>query len=342
MCPAILMCPPEHLRTDLIDSSQTQTAEWLVPSGEQQGLRRYVQTIRERFKLIVADGARHDARGRALRGHRREDLRGRARRCSSPPCRGTTRRSPTLGQITASSDPTRDVHDRRRPGHHDRRGAGRRRSSFVPTAAPRSLLKDVKAEPIAQSNLVAVTAKGSSAVSAQNLANTFADSAVEDRTEKFHEQVDKRIKALEPRVKTIQEAPGQAADPLKVELARLRTLRAGDNPTHAGRHARRQADLALMAEAQPEHLRGHRRRARARRRRRVRRPDARPAPAPRGAAARALPPAGPRPHPRGEPRPQPRTSSPRTSSRPPESRPTGRCARRSARRAAARRAARAR
>jgi len=32
--------------------------------------------------------------------------------------------------------------------------------------SPRSLLKDVKAEPIAQSNLVAVTAKGSSAVSA--------------------------------------------------------------------------------------------------------------------------------------------------------------------------------
>ena len=76
-----------------------------------------------------------------------------------------------------------------------------------------------------------MTAKGSSAVSAQNLANTVADSAVEVRTRKFHEQVDKRIAALEPAVKTIQEAPGQAADPLKVELAGLRTLRAGDNPT---------------------------------------------------------------------------------------------------------------
>ena len=43
---------PPYLQTDLIDSIQTQT-DWLVPSGEQQGLRRYVQTIRERFKLIV-------------------------------------------------------------------------------------------------------------------------------------------------------------------------------------------------------------------------------------------------------------------------------------------------
>jgi len=47
------LCSPGYLQTDLIDSNQTQTAEWLVPSGEQQGLRRYVQTIRERFKLIA-------------------------------------------------------------------------------------------------------------------------------------------------------------------------------------------------------------------------------------------------------------------------------------------------
>ena len=53
MRPAILSVPPAYLQTDLIDSSQTQTADWLVPSGEQQGLRRYVQTIRERFKLIA-------------------------------------------------------------------------------------------------------------------------------------------------------------------------------------------------------------------------------------------------------------------------------------------------
>ena len=32
---------------------QTQTADWQLPGEAQQGLRRYVQTIRERWKLIV-------------------------------------------------------------------------------------------------------------------------------------------------------------------------------------------------------------------------------------------------------------------------------------------------
>ena len=44
-------------RPELIEPSniQNQTADWLLPGEEQQGLRRYVQTIRERCKLIALD-----------------------------------------------------------------------------------------------------------------------------------------------------------------------------------------------------------------------------------------------------------------------------------------------
>jgi tyrosine-protein kinase len=221
--------PPGYLRTDLIDSSQTQTAEWLVPSGEQQGLRRYVQTIRERFKLIVLTVLVTTLAAALYVGTAEKTYEARATLLVTPVPRDNTTLA-TLGEITASSDPTRDVTTA--AGLVTTIDVGRAAKEQLRTdRSPRNLLKDVKAEPIAQSNLVAVTAKGSTAESAQNLANTVAESAVDVRTEKFHIQVDKRIEALEPRVKSIQEAPGQAADPLKVELAALRTLRAGDNPT---------------------------------------------------------------------------------------------------------------
>src|SRR5436189_372790 len=49
-------------------------------------------------------------------------------------------------------------------------------------SSSRSLLDDVEANPIAQSDLVAITATGSTAASAQNLANVFANAVVaEDR-----------------------------------------------------------------------------------------------------------------------------------------------------------------
>src|SRR5688572_4472126 len=135
-----------------------------------------------------------------------------------------------LSPITASSDPTRDVSTA--SSLVTTIDVARRAKENLRTdRSARSLLNDVTAEPLAQSNLVIVTAKGSTASSAQNLANTFADAAVEDRTEKFNDAVDRRIKALEPRVSSIRELPGQAADPLRQQLSELRTLRAGGDPT---------------------------------------------------------------------------------------------------------------
>src|SRR5688572_11145614 len=135
-----------------------------------------------------------------------------------------------LSPITASSDPTRDVSTA--ASLVTTIDVARKSKENLQTdRSARSLLKDVTAEPLAQSNLVVVTAKGPSAVSAQNLANTFADAAVEDRTEKFNEQVDKRIKGLEPRVEGLRELPGQPVDPLRQQLSELRAPRTSGDPT---------------------------------------------------------------------------------------------------------------
>ena len=115
--------------------------------------------------------------------------------------------------------------------------------------SPRSLLKDVKAEPIAQSNLVAVTAKGSSAVSAQNLANAVADSAVEVRTGSSTSRSTSASRRSSRACSARHRRPWPGRRPAEVELAGLRTLRAGDNPTIRVDTPRRQADLAVLAEA---------------------------------------------------------------------------------------------
>jgi len=98
-----------------------------------------------------------------------------------------------LGLIRESNDPTRDVQTAARLVTSV--DVARKAVSKLDTErSPRSLLADVKAVPIAQSNLVAVTAKGATPESAQNLANVFGESVVEDRTEKLHAQLDDAIK----------------------------------------------------------------------------------------------------------------------------------------------------
>ena len=212
----------------MIDSIQTQT-DWLVPSGEQQGLRRYVQTIRERFKLIVLTVLVTTLAAVLYVGTAEKTYEAQARMLVTPVSRDNVTLT-GLSPITSSSDPTRDVSTA--ASLVTTIDVARKAKENLQTdRSARSLLRDVTAEPLAQSNLVVVTAKGPSAVSAQNLANTFADAAVEDRTDKFNEQVDKRIKALEPRVQSIRELPGQAPDPLRAQLSELRTLRAGGDPT---------------------------------------------------------------------------------------------------------------
>ncbi len=219
---------PPYLPTDLIDPIQTQT-DWLVPSGEQQGLRRYVQTIRERFKLIVLTVLVTALAAVLYVGTAEKTYEAQARMLVTPVPRDNVTLT-GLSPITASSDPTRDV-STAASLVMTIDVARKAKENLRTDRSARSLLQDVKAEPLAQSNLVVVTAEGPSAVSAQNLANTFADAAVEDRTDKFNEQVDKRIKVLEPRVQSIRELPGQSPDPLRLQLSELRTLRAGGDPT---------------------------------------------------------------------------------------------------------------
>lgn len=215
----------------MADTTQTHTAEWLLPGEEQQGLRRYVQTIRERWKLIALTVLVTTLAAALYVGTAQKTYKAESDLIVTPISGQDTTLNSIPGLIRESSDPNRNVQTAARLVTTID-VARRAREKLNTNRSARSLLSDVKAAPIAQSDLVAVTATGSTATSAQNLANVFGDAIVDDRTQKFHDQIDARIKAIKPQVDSLpKEVPGQQLDPLRQQLAELETLRAGGDPT---------------------------------------------------------------------------------------------------------------
>ena len=208
-----------------------RSAEWLRPRVEQQGLQRYVNTIRERIKLIalvtllttLAAGAYvvlapkvYEAQSELLITPVPSD---------DPALSG-------LPIIRGSSDPTRDVETAARLVENRLVAQEVRKET---PGLPEPLLDHVKAEPVAQSNIVAITSEAPTAKEAQQIANGFAEASIEVQTEKLHAALDKAIANLEARVEALPEGAGDTAGPggidLRSQLARLQTLRGAEDPT---------------------------------------------------------------------------------------------------------------
>jgi Mrp family chromosome partitioning ATPase/capsular polysaccharide biosynthesis protein len=214
-----------------VHNDHIQTADWLLPGEEQQGLRRYAQTIRERWKLIALTVLVTTLAAALYVGTAQKTYKAEADLLVSPVSGQDSTLNSIPGLIHESNDPTRDVQTAARLVTTINVARIAKQKLNTDRSA-RSLLNDVESTPIAQSNIVAVTATGSTAVSAQNLANVFAQSTVQDRTKKFHDALDAAIKALRPQVDRLpKEPPGTQVAPLRLQLSELETLRAGSDPT---------------------------------------------------------------------------------------------------------------
>ena len=207
------------------------SAEWLRPRVEQQGLQRYVNTIRERIRLILAVTLLttlasvayvllapkvYSANSEILVTPVQTD---------DPALNG-------LPLVRGSSDPTRDVETASKLVTN-RQVASRVRQDTNSTRDNDWLLSHVTAEPVAQSNIVAIRAEAPTGKEAQAIATGFAQAVIEVQTDKLHAALDKSIANLEARV---QGGDRGATDPngedtLKAQLARLETLRGQDDPT---------------------------------------------------------------------------------------------------------------
>jgi tyrosine-protein kinase len=208
-----------------------RSAEWLRPRVEQQGLQRYVNTIRERIKLIVAVTLLT-----ALAAVAYVMLAPKVYEAESQilvtPVQTDDAALNGLPIIRSSSDPTRDVETAAKL-IANRQVALRVKQDTNSTRPVDWLLDHVKAEPVAQSNIVAITARAPKAKEAADITNGFAVASTQVQTDKFHAALDKSIKNLKAQVDALPtgDSGGTGPDSLRAQLARMQTYRGQDDPT---------------------------------------------------------------------------------------------------------------
>jgi non-specific protein-tyrosine kinase len=202
-------------------------ADWLQPPEEQEGLRRYVETIRERIWLILAVTAITTGIALLYVLTATKTYEAEADLLVSP-VSGDNPVYASLGLIRESIDPTRDVETASRLVTNAE-VADRVRKRIDSSDSTQALLDKVEAAPVAQSNIVAVTASETSPEAARELANSFAQAAVNQRTTQMHSQIDQQLPQLEAQAGQGAAASGEFSVDQQIGL--MQVLRTGPDPT---------------------------------------------------------------------------------------------------------------
>jgi Mrp family chromosome partitioning ATPase/capsular polysaccharide biosynthesis protein len=197
----------------------TDAADWLQPTFEQSPARRYLQTLRERAWLVALTVAVTTLAAVAYVATAEDVYQAEADVLISPVPREDTLLS-GLALLRDSADPGRDVETAAR---------------LITAPDVEQQVEDeldvqnpnVTAEPVADSNVVTITAEASNPGLARDIANGFARTAIDERTNEFHAQLDQAIRALRTRV----DASDTQGGPLGDELVRLQSLRGTPDPT---------------------------------------------------------------------------------------------------------------
>jgi polysaccharide biosynthesis transport protein len=215
------MTPPERALGD------SRGSEWRRPRIEASGFQRYFQTLRERFRMVVTVLVVTTLAAAAYLAVAEKVYEGEADLLVTP----VSADEPVytgLGLIRESNDPTRDVETAARLAT-TRDVAARVRRQLRLEESTRQLLKKVTAEPVAQSNIVQLTAKSDSKRAAKDLANAFGEGFVAERTAALKLQLAQRIPRLRERVAAGE--GGSGPDSAAAQLAQLEALEASGDPT---------------------------------------------------------------------------------------------------------------
>jgi capsular exopolysaccharide synthesis family protein len=197
----------------------TEAADWLQPAFEQSAARRYLQTLRERVWLVALTVIVTTAAAVAYVATAEDVYEAEADVLISPVPREDTLLS-GLALLRDSADPGRDVET-----------AARLITAPDVAQQVRDDLDvqnvDVTAQPVADSNIVTITAEASNPEVARDVANGFARTAIDERTKEFRTQLGQAIRALRTRVDVSSGQGGSLGD----ELVRLQSLRGSPDPT---------------------------------------------------------------------------------------------------------------
>jgi capsular exopolysaccharide synthesis family protein len=206
--------------------SETQEQEsrpsWLKPSVERHALGQYLATLRKQAWVVVIAVLATTGAAAAYVATAEETYEAEADVLVTPvPSGDTLLRG--LGLIFASADPEREIET------VARLLTARNVEERVERTTPIDPAEvEVSAEPVAESNLVSITAEAPSAQLARDAANAYADAAIRIRTQQFQAQLEEAILTLRNEV---TRAAAAGALGRVASLARLRALRAKPDPT---------------------------------------------------------------------------------------------------------------
>ena len=217
------MNPPESQAAR--DSSG---ARWRRPQGESAGLERYFRILRERAGLIGLVTLVTTLAAAAYLVTATQQYKAEADLLVIPAGRDQAGLD-GLPIIRESSDPTRDVETAGRLVT-GRDVAKRVKSQLGLDESVENLLKQAKAEPVAQSNIVAIQAHADSPELARDIANGFADGVVAERDQVVRAEADKLITGLRSQLQDAQQA-GDDTKSLNDEIAQLQAVRESGDPT---------------------------------------------------------------------------------------------------------------
>jgi polysaccharide biosynthesis transport protein len=202
---------------------------WLRPRIESRGAIRYLETIRERWWLIVLAALLGLLVAGAYVTVAPKRYQAEADLLVTPASSGDSTTT-GLGLITESNDPTQTVSTAARLVT-TQSVAVAARLRLGSHRSPRALLQDVTAEPIAQSSLVAVQGTAGSALEAARLANAFARAAVAVRTDLLHREIAAQLPTLQAQLKNLPASQQSGSGTLGQRIADLQALLAAPDPT---------------------------------------------------------------------------------------------------------------
>lgn len=208
------------------DQTDSPSSDWLRPPEEQEGLKRYIETFRERAWLIIltvviTTGIAVLYVATATKTYQAEaDL-------LVTPVSSSDPVLASLGLIGGSSAPTQDAETAARLVTGIDVAEAVKKSLRSPLE-PQQLRAKVTAVPVAQSSIVAITGSGSSPVEAKRVADAFATQVVTTRTEQMHAQIEQQLPALRNQLSAGGSSLGEES--LSAQVGELQLLSTGPTP----------------------------------------------------------------------------------------------------------------
>jgi capsular exopolysaccharide synthesis family protein len=204
-------------------------APWRRAQTSVSGLERYFRTLQERLRLILVVTIVTTLAAILYLAVATQQYRAEADLLVSPVSGQDTSALTSLPLIRESSDPTRDVETAARLVRN-RDVAARVKANLNLKQSVNQLVGMVTAEPVAQSNIVAVRAEADSPKLARDIANGFATSVVAERSDEIRKLADEQIPGLRAQIDAAQ-ARGEDTQALAANLAQLETIRQSGDPT---------------------------------------------------------------------------------------------------------------